>query len=224
MIRRSRLLAILLAAAPACAARPPPAQPPASSEPIAGLVHCDGVVTVWRTDTVEVQCDAGFTTVLSPGAGLEMPWLDVGERVRAEYWDASGVATTFYTEDGYELHPSAPGSQSQSQDPGQPDQGCFITTAVARARGLPDDCDALSVLRDYRDRYLAGHPDVVTYYAIAPAIVRAISARPDSATIWRVLFEDYLAPIISMVRAGRDAEAHAAYRTMVADLGGQNAQ
>ena len=208
MIRRTRLLAILVAAAPACAKPPPPAEP-AASQPVSGLVHCDGVVRYADSSKVEVDCDAGFIAILNPGDGLVMPYLEEGERVRAEYWDSNGTATTFYTEDGLELHPAAPGSS---------DQQCFITTAVSRARGLPDDCDELTVLRGSRDRYLAGHADVTTYYRVAPAIVRAIDARPDAAAIWRIVYEDYLAPIVAMVRAGRDAEAHAAYRTMVADL------
>jgi hypothetical protein len=200
---------MILAAAPACAKRAPPAEP-AASQPVSGLVHCDGVVRAAASDRVEVDCDAGFIAILQPGDGLVMPYLEEGERVRAEYWDSNGVATTFYTEDGLELHPAAPGSES--------DQKCFITTAVARARGLPDDCDELTALRGYRDRYLAGHADVTAYYRIAPMIVRAIAARPDAAAIWRIVYEDYLAPIVAMVRAGHDAEAHAAYRAMVADL------
>jgi hypothetical protein len=212
MIHRARLLSILLAAAPACAKRAAPAAEPAPAA--STQAWCDGYVRASSAEAMSIECDEGYWVRLVPDSGLAMPWLPDGERVRAEWsvWDGSiTVATVITTQAGVAYRPDTPENIQSQQD-------CFITTAVSLARGLPDDCDELTVLRAYRDRYLAGHPDVATYYRIAPAIVRAVATRPDAATIWRVLYEDYLAPIVAMVRAGRDAEAHAAYRAMVADL------
>lgn len=57
---------------------------------------------------------------------------------------------------------------------------CFLTTACVEARGLPDDCDELSTLREFRDTYMSSSKHlralVDLYYEIAPRIVQAIEA------------------------------------------------
>ena len=37
--------------------------------------------------------------------------------------------------------------------------GCFLTSACTEARGLPDDCHELTVLRAFRDGYLRSQPE-----------------------------------------------------------------
>ena len=37
--------------------------------------------------------------------------------------------------------------------------GCFLTSACTEARGLPDDCHELTVLRSFRDGYLRSQPE-----------------------------------------------------------------
>jgi len=50
---------------------------------------------------------------------------------------------------------------------------CFLTTACCEYKGLPDDCEELTMLRNFRDKYVP--VDMVQeYYKIAPAIVQSI--------------------------------------------------
>src|SRR5208282_5655374 len=50
---------------------------------------------------------------------------------------------------------------------------CFLTTACCEHKGLPDDCDELTILRSFRDTHV---PKILIkeYYEIAPQIVRMI--------------------------------------------------
>ena len=61
---------------------------------------------------------------------------------------------------------------------GSSSSGCYLTSACTQARGLPDDCEELTVLRAFRDTYVralpTGEADVRRYYATAPQIVNAI--------------------------------------------------
>ncbi len=94
---------------------------------------------------------------------------------------------------------------------------CFITTAIVRSLGKPDDCDELETLRNFRDTWLAEHypEDIEEYYAIAPGIVRAIAARPDAAQVWASMYVDYLKPAISSIKHNEFNAAHTIYRGMV---------
>lgn len=69
---------------------------------------------------------------------------------------------------------------------------CYITTACMLIRGLPDDCEELTVLRQLRDEYIVSLPHgkklVKLYYAYAPAIVLAIDQREDYFEIYQKLY------------------------------------
>ncbi|MBO4832331.1 MAG: hypothetical protein J5569_07725 [Oscillospiraceae bacterium] len=97
------------------------------------------------------------------------------------------------------------------------DDPCFLTSACVHARGLPDDCEELTLLRRYRDTYLrgrAGGEDAIReYYDIAPDIVSRINKRKDADTIWNSVYEDMILPCISMIREGRMEEAFELYRS-----------
>ncbi len=66
-------------------------------------------------------------------------------------------------------------------------KGCFLTTACTAHAGLPDDCHELTVLREFRDGYLASLPngEAMTreYYRVAPAIVQRIMRTPSREAI-----------------------------------------
>lgn len=96
--------------------------------------------------------------------------------------------------------------------------GCFLTTAVVSMRGEADDGPTLSVLRAFRDRWLAGTAEgramIEQYYAIAPRIVAAIPAgNPE----W-----DWIADRVDAARdaitAGQYDLAFAVYAAMVRTL------
>ncbi len=100
---------------------------------------------------------------------------------------------------------------------------CYITTAVCETYGKSDDCYELTLLRDYRDTYLSGLPGgdelVRQYYDIAPSIVKHIGQRENAHEIYRSIWEQYLAPCITMIEEGRLEECRSRYEEMVHTLG-----
>ena len=65
---------------------------------------------------------------------------------------------------------------------------CFLTTACVHYAGLPDDCEELTGMRNFRDAYLLSLPNGQAmydeYYRLAPAIVEAIE-RSDERSRYR---------------------------------------
>ena len=99
---------------------------------------------------------------------------------------------------------------------GEPEEDpCFLTSACVHARGLPDDCEELTVLRRYRDKYLrdrdGGAEAIRRYYEIAPQIVSRVNRRPDAEAVWNSVYEETILPCVSMIKAGRMEEAFALY-------------
>ena len=99
---------------------------------------------------------------------------------------------------------------------------CYITTAVCTTQGKPDDCYELTLLRDYRDGYLAGLENgeelISRYYDVAPTIVRHINERPEREEIYTGIWDKYLSPCIRMIEDGRNEECRLLYMQMVYDL------
>ena len=96
--------------------------------------------------------------------------------------------------------------------------GCFITTAIMKSLGTDDDhCTELTVLRQYRDTWLAkNHPmDIAEYYRIAPEIVSRIGALPDAEDVWHKLYLMHLVPALEEIAAGNFQQAYEVYKQMV---------
>jgi hypothetical protein len=93
--------------------------------------------------------------------------------------------------------------------------GCYITTAVCRADGLPDDCDTLSTLRRFRDTYMRAtalrRKQVARYYRDAPRWAAAIERRPDAAAVLAWLRDRYILPACRAIKAGHTARAAMLY-------------
>lgn len=100
--------------------------------------------------------------------------------------------------------------------------GCYLTSACVEARGLPDDCMELTVLRDFRDNWLkkqaGGLAEVAEYYATAPGIVEKINARPDAKEIWNGLYETLVVPCVKLIQAGNMDGAHVIYKDYANNL------
>lgn len=100
---------------------------------------------------------------------------------------------------------------------------CYITTAVCGEMGLADDCEELTLLRQFRDGYMmhteGGKKMVEQYYEEAPAIVCGINTRSDAGEIYRMLYDRYILPCTGMIREGRMEECMQHYRTMVNEWG-----
>ena len=100
--------------------------------------------------------------------------------------------------------------------------GCFLTSACTAARGLPDDCHELTVLRSYRDNWLKHQPDGVTliahYYDVAPKIVEAIDKREDRQEIWQGVYNNLVIPCVEMIEKGENHKALALYQQTTLQL------
>ncbi|MDP1696141.1 MAG: CFI-box-CTERM domain-containing protein [archaeon] len=94
---------------------------------------------------------------------------------------------------------------------------CYLTTACTKAKGLPDDCLELSVLRCFRDKILIstskGRKAVREYYEVAPEIVNAVNGRGDVKKIWQDTYED-VRHAVSLVLLGDFNAAFRHYQRM----------
>jgi len=94
--------------------------------------------------------------------------------------------------------------------------GCYLTTACVTYKGLPDNCEELTILREFRDKYLksfkAGRKDIKEYYRVAPEIVKAISARENAKEIWEDIYNNLVVKSIELIKAKKYSEAHYYYK------------
>lgn len=100
--------------------------------------------------------------------------------------------------------------------------GCYLTTICCQVIGLPDDCFELTVLRSFRDRFMAREPggrsDLIEYRRIGPVIADAIARSPRRHAIARSAYLRYILPSVLMVLVRRPAWAWAHYRRGVTYL------
>lgn len=94
--------------------------------------------------------------------------------------------------------------------------GCYLTSACVETRGLPDDCEELTVLRNFRDNWLKQQPggaeEVAEYYEAAPQIVAEINKRADAREIWNALYDALVAPCVKLIRCGEMERARERYK------------
>ena len=100
--------------------------------------------------------------------------------------------------------------------------GCFLTSACIEAKGLPDDCEELTILRHYRDTYLSkqmgGKDEIQEYYRIAPKIVEAINAQDDAKETWNTVYEEMVLPCVRMIQLGHLEDAFHLYKSYTLKL------
>lgn len=96
---------------------------------------------------------------------------------------------------------------------------CFLTTAVCRYRGLPDDCHVLTTYRRFRDQELLvtdeGKSLVHEYYRIAPSIVEQLEKRQDRDEIYTDMWNNFLEPGYRLVLANKNTAAKSLYIELV---------
>ena len=99
---------------------------------------------------------------------------------------------------------------------------CYITTAVCEILNKGDDCQELTILRDYRDQYLAntvgGEQVIDTYYNIAPTIVNRINKTEQSHEIYQQIWNFYIQPCITLIKEGKNEDCKVLYSEMVSSL------
>lgn len=117
--------------------------------------------------------------------------------------------------------------EEQSRDAGRDDARrdsgpCFISTACVEARGLPDDCLELQVLRNFRDTFVRGLLDgavvIGEYYEKAPLIVSRINGRSGGRRTYEDLFNRLVKRSVELIKQGRQREAFENYRAIVGEL------
>ena len=86
------------------------------------------------------------------------------------------------------------------------------------ALGKADDCEELTLLRAFRDDWLAAQPrgkeEIGHYYAVAPRIVAAIHALPDAGERLHALYQTLVQPCVAAIKAGDMEAAHRNYRAI----------
>lgn len=99
---------------------------------------------------------------------------------------------------------------------------CYITTAVCEWQGKPDDCQELTVLREYRDDYLLkseeGRAMVEEYYELAPILVLSIGMQREPGKIYQEIYQDYLRPCVEYARKKENVKCRQLYADMVESL------
>lgn len=95
--------------------------------------------------------------------------------------------------------------------------GCFITTAICKDSGLPDDCEILQTFRHFRDTFMQANDAgaVLEYYATAPQILARIERREDGAEILHTLRDRFLMPAFEAIKNGDNERARMLYVVMV---------
>ena len=100
-------------------------------------------------------------------------------------------------------------------------KGCFITTACIKAKGLPDNCEELTVLRAFRDTYLMQKPGgkqlVEIYYQYAPCIADKIAEQENATSIYDHLYE-VIHTCVEAIKKGDNKFAYTTYCEMVLKL------
>lgn len=99
---------------------------------------------------------------------------------------------------------------------------CVLTSACVRFRGLPDDCQQLRELRQFRDNYLIHRPDgeslLQEYYMKAPALVQRIEQSSRAEEIYERVYCRLIVPCLEHIRVKEYAEALDIYRKEFAAL------
>ena len=100
--------------------------------------------------------------------------------------------------------------------------GCYLTTACVECKGLADDCYELTMLRNFRDTYLAkqvgGKEEIEDYYENAPRIVREIDSRKDAVDVYEDIYDKVIKPCIDCIENGKQEDARKLYKEMVSQL------
>lgn len=93
---------------------------------------------------------------------------------------------------------------------------CFLTTACMRhyLNNFNDNCQELSVLRWFRDNFVAIE-DISHYYEIAPLIVKTINESPNSLNIYKSIYEKVIVICVKAILIGNYEFAYNTYRDAI---------
>ena len=96
------------------------------------------------------------------------------------------------------------------------DGPCYLTTAAVDFKGLADDGEELTMLRQFRDGYLkqqaGGEEEIRAYYDLAPQILDKINASDQREVYLEGIYRDLILPSLDLIRANRLEQAHQHYK------------
>lgn len=99
---------------------------------------------------------------------------------------------------------------------------CFLSSACLSARGHPDTCEELTILRHFRDSYMITTEHnrrlIDEYYNIAPSVVININKLPNAEAIWSEIYEGLVVPTMDLVKKAKFEEAIEHYRLFTTRL------
>lgn len=91
------------------------------------------------------------------------------------------------------------------------DSSCFITTTCVIAQGLPDTCEELLCLRQFRDEFVGHLPNgdklIKEYNEKAPLIISAINKIENSKNIYELLFNKLVTKTVRLIKFNKNREA-----------------
>lgn len=131
---------------------------------------------------------------------------------------------TYAPPSGYSPSPNrrSPSPPSSSPTPSKNNSWCFITTAACEHFGKPDDCYELTLLRQFRDGWLAVQPGgealIREYYQIAPSIVDELENSEQRDAIYQEIWDRYIIPCVRLIEQDAYEPCRALYEKMVHDL------
>lgn len=101
--------------------------------------------------------------------------------------------------------------------------GCLVSTTVCEALGKADDCNELTILREFRDEHLLhthhGRTLVEEYYNISPALVERLRSRAlHEPGVFEHLYAEHLMLVVNSITAGDYDAAIYQYRQMLAAI------
>lgn len=101
--------------------------------------------------------------------------------------------------------------------------GCLVSMTVCEALGKADDCNELTILREFRDEHLLrthhGRTLVEEYYNISPALVEKLRSRSrQEPAIFEHLYAKHLMLVVKSIAAGDYDAAILQYRRMLTTI------
>lgn len=96
---------------------------------------------------------------------------------------------------------------------------CYLTTVACEYYGMPDDCYELTLLRTYRDEWLAqqsyGPAVIGEYYVVAPYIVTALKNSDDYAQTCEWLMQNVIKVCVEKIEKNEMLSCFNIYKNMV---------
>jgi hypothetical protein len=128
-------------------------------------------------------------------------WIDSGWNNRSGSWSDSGWNNQ---------------SGSWTDGGGGGGGGCFISTACAQYKGLPDDCHELQILRSFRDAMAEQSEElramILDYYRKAPIIVKKLNELEDAEARFEALYHNLVERCVHLCETGQVDDAISVYR------------